>query len=163
MKNVLILTFLLCPLFLNGQNNNTVTLIFDDSAVRTVLSNPLRALDKRDSIWNAHEGYRQMLAWHKRQSVPEDYEFYEFALNDMISENPRFTRNQDYLGTVNKIQKVYKTNGVLINKHLSSYLPGEKEFKAYAYFVLFPLNYAFCLDNKLVVDIGSPRWHNDPG
>ena len=137
LKNPILLTLLLAVIVFGQHNDKSVTLIFDDSAVRTVLLDPQFALDKKDSIWRSYEGYRQMIAWHKSHDMPIDYEFYDFALNDMLSENPRFTKNKDYLGTINKIQNVYNTNGVLINKHLSSYLPGEKEFKAYACFVLF--------------------------
>jgi len=157
-------SILILSLFLSCQNNsNTVTLIIDDSAVRAVLKNPELALVKRDSIWQTHEGYRQMLAWHTRQSVPRDFGFYEFALNDMLSDNPIFTKDKNYLETINRVQEIHRDKGGIINEHLSSYLPGNKTFTAYAYFIAFVSSYAFSLEDKLVIDIGSPRWQNNPG
>lgn len=159
----LIFCLLLFPIILTGQNNKqSATLIFDDSAVRTVLNNPKLALEKKDSIWHTNDGYKLVLQWHKIQEVPESYEFYEFALNDMLSDNPRFTKDNRYLETIDKIKEIHQIKGDLINNHLSSYLPGDSSFSAYAYFVAFTEPYAFSMSGNLGIDIASPRWHKNP-
>jgi hypothetical protein len=159
----LILLVMLIPIVGYGQETkNILTIKWDDSAVRTVLSNPEYSLIYRDSIWNSFEGYRQTLAWHKRQDVPVDFEFYEFALNDMLSDSPSFTKDKNYLATIDRIQEIFKNTGDSISKHISSYLPSDSSFTSYAYFVAFTTPYAFSLDDKLVIDIGSPRWYLNP-
>jgi len=129
--------------------------------VRAVLGNPSYALKKRDSIWNSFEGYRLTLAWHERQSVPLRFEFYESALHDMLSDSLRFAKKKKYLETINRIQELERSSGRIIRKHISSYLPSDTAFTAYAYFVAFTTPYAFSLSDKLVIDIGSPRWHQN--
>lgn len=48
---ILFISILIFPAFISGQNtNNTVTLFFDDSAVRTVLNDPEMAGRTAQSI-----------------------------------------------------------------------------------------------------------------
>jgi hypothetical protein len=158
----LVLLFIVMWTRSSGQtSHNVITIEVDDSAVRAVLSNPSYALKKRDSIWNSFEGYRLTLAWHERQSVPPSFEFYESALHDMLSDSPRFTKKNRYLETINRIQEIEKNSGGTISRHISSYLPSDSAFTAYTYLVAFTTPYAFSLSDKLVIDIGSPRWHQN--
>jgi len=162
MKNIIALLLLIPIIGFGQENKSKLTIKWDDSAVRAVLSNPKSSLENRDSLWNAYEGYRQTLAWHDRQDVPLDVRFYEFALNDMLSENPRFTKNKNYIETIDRIKEVSTSKGDLISEHISSYLPSDSSFTSYAYFVAFTCPYAFSLEDKLIIDIGAPRWHENP-
>jgi hypothetical protein len=136
-------------------------IFFDDAAARYVLAHPERALVKEhDSIWNAFEGYRITLLWHKESNFPVTWEIWERGLNRFLHKDTSLIRKS--LELAGSLQAKAKKEKDRIIAHISSFLGKKTSFDAYVYFVAFTIPYAFCVDtNKIGIDLTADEWGFD--
>ena len=157
------LTFILTGVFAQNieQKEQDIKIVFNDSAARYVLENPVNALKERDYIWNTFEGYRITLVWHEKSSYPVTWGVWEKGLNRFINNDTSLIRKS--LELSNNLSTLEKREHANIEHHLSSYLPKTAAFNAYVYFVAFTIPYAFVVEqNKIGIDITGNEWHFNP-
>jgi hypothetical protein len=143
------------------QKEQNIKIVFNDSAARYVLENPVKALKERDSIWNTFEGYRITRVWHEKSSYPITWDLWEKGLNKFIDNDTSLIRKS--LDLLNNISVLEKREHNKIEKHLASYLPKTASFDAYIYFIAFTIPYAFCVEqNKIGLEVTAGEWHFDP-
>ncbi|MBN1682345.1 hypothetical protein JW865_02180 [Candidatus Bathyarchaeota archaeon] len=135
-------------------------ILFDDSSLSKILSDPKLVLRDVKSFWESEESYRMVKSWHSSSGTPFSYDKFILSLKEL--ENPEIGKEKiEYLTEfINKIvtHPTFKEKSLL---HVSSYLPDLTpaiEIKINLIGYVEPV--AFARLGNIVLNITNEYWSN---
>ncbi len=163
LKLVFLSAILFFSLQIYAQREDSITIVFDDSAIECMFLHPLDILNNVDSFWTNNPAYRLTKQWHTINNVEIPYNSWKRAIRKISKLSVEEAKNNIAYINASKIiakENVFQQQAIPL---IYSFLPSNiSPINTKIYLLTKTVPYAFTINENIVIDVASPNFDRNP-